>query len=63
MLQRIAQREFLYGYSFDPVDVNQLKRLGMDEIALRKGHSQYVVVLVYSPLLRNGLLGLRLHQR
>lgn len=28
------------------IDLSHLKRLGIDEIALRKGHSQYIVVLV-----------------
>ena len=28
------------------IDLSNLKRLGMDEIALRKGHSHYIVVLV-----------------
>ena len=28
------------------IDLSKLKRLGIDEIALRKGHSHYVVVLV-----------------
>ncbi len=28
------------------IDLSNLKRLGIDEIALRKGHSQYIVVLV-----------------
>jgi len=28
------------------IDLSQLKRLGIDEIALKKGQGQYIVILV-----------------
>jgi transposase len=40
----------------DSFDVSQLRRLGMDEIALRKGQRDYIVVLV--DLDKNELIGL-----
>ncbi len=38
------------------IDVSQLRRLGIDEIALRKGHKDFVVVL--SDLDTHALIGM-----
>lgn len=49
MLEYVSQRK----WNFNP---NQVKRLGIDEIALRKGQKNYVVVLV--DLDKNELIGM-----
>lgn len=46
----------VYGRKKVDIDVSQLRRLGIDEIALRKGHKDFVVVL--SDLDRHTLIGM-----